>query len=91
MGQAKLRGTKDERVAAAEAVEAERQTKRDEAERIEQRRIMERWSKMTAPQKAAALERAKHEVQAQSELTAIFGSETAQALTTLSLLSKLSN
>lgn len=63
MGEARRRGTKEERASAAIAerhrVDAERQRQRDEAERIQQERAAERWRAMTPEQRETQLEQAK--------------------------------
>jgi len=57
MGQAKLRGTKEEREALAIA-------EREAIERIEQERVAEQWRKLTPKQKQARLDLASFEVMA---------------------------
>lgn len=61
MGQAKLRGSKQERVNQAVAAEQERLRKREEREMEIEAEKAERWRQMSPEEKEAALEQAKAE------------------------------
>jgi phage terminase Nu1 subunit (DNA packaging protein) len=59
MGQAKRRGTKDQRVAEALQAEQARIEAKAEKERLEEEAKAERWRQLTPEQKAQALKNAK--------------------------------
>lgn len=80
MGQARLKGTRDARVAAAEEANRKAQVARDEAEMDELQAQARRWSAMTQAQRDAALERAKREASNYGQLQEIFGHDIAMAL-----------
>lgn len=84
MGQARLRGTKEERTTRAialveQAREARRVANRDRILKLERARAA-RWAAMSEEQKAAALERAKQDVETYSELQNNFGPVVADFL-----------
>ena len=83
MGQAKLRGTREQRVADAQAGIAMAQAVRDEAERKREQARAEKWAAMTPEQKAAALERAKRDAEAYGFLSSEFGHDAARMLLTM--------
>lgn len=87
MGQARLRGTKEERTAVAvakvQAERAERQRKRDEAERAENERIAAIWREMTPEQREQALKRAKQDAENLSYLSGVFGPTLARVITSM--------
>lgn len=62
MGQAKLRGTKEQRVAAALALEQQRKAERKLREQLREQKKAERWRTLTPEQKAKELEAAQAEV-----------------------------
>jgi hypothetical protein len=73
MGQARLKGTRDERVEAA----------KDAAYRAEMHMLaarQQRWNAMTQEQRNAALARAKREASNYGQLEEIFGHDVAMAL-----------
>ena len=80
MGQAKLKGTRDQRVAAAEEANRKAQEARDAAEMDELVAQSRRWSAMSQEQRDAALERAKRQARNYGELQEIFGHDVAMAL-----------
>lgn len=80
MGQARLRGTKDERVAAAEAGIRLAQARRDAAEMEREQEKARQWAAMSQEQKDAALERAKRHARNYGELQEMFGPDIASAL-----------
>lgn len=83
MGQAKLRGTRDERVAVARAAITVAEAIRDEADRKREQARAAKWAAMTPEQKAAALEKAKREAEAYGFLSAEFGHDAARLLLTM--------
>lgn len=76
MGQAKLRGNRDQRVADARAA-AER------AEREREEMIAKRWREMTPEQREARLNKAKGEARLYGSLVGTLGHDTAMALSGL--------
>jgi hypothetical protein len=85
MGQANLRGTREERVATAvareEAIRQARAEARRKREEAQERARAERWAKMTPEEREATVERAKREAENRSYLVGTFapymGSDTA--------------
>lgn len=73
MGQAKLKGTRDERVAAAKAAN-------HAAEMHMLAARQKRWDAMTPEQREAAFARAKREARNYGELQELFGHEAAMFL-----------
>lgn len=88
MGQARLRGTFDQRQAEALAVIKARKDERDRQERERDEAIMEKWKAMTPEQQAEALERAKEEARNYGELRGMFGHDAALMLSMLSATKK---
>lgn len=84
MGQAKLRGTREQRVAEAIAERQEYLRKREEARQkaLEQRQAIaaKKWADMTPEQREAAIEKAKQEAANFGQLQEIFGFDVANAL-----------
>ena len=80
MGQARLRGTRDERVNAMLEVQREAQEQRDRDEMDELQATSRRWAAMTQEQRDAALEKAKAEARNYGQLQEIFGHDVAFAL-----------
>lgn len=74
MGQAKLRGSKQERVAQAVAAEQERLRKREEREMEIEAAKAERWRQMSPEEREAALEQAKAEAGLMGIFSNILGS-----------------
>ena len=74
MGQARLKGTRDERVAAAERA-------RYNAEMTMLAARQRRWDAMTQEERDIALSRAKREARNYGQLEDIFGHDVAMALT----------
>ena len=80
MGQAKLKGTRDERVAAAVAIQRKAQEARDAAEMDELVARSKKWALMSQAERDAALERAKREASNYGQLQEMFGHDVAGAL-----------
>ena len=80
MGQAKLRGTKEQRV--ADALEGQRLAQ-EAADRAEMEELQERsrkWAAMTPEQQDAAMKRAMHDAEAYGYLAGAFGHDAANIL-----------
>jgi hypothetical protein len=84
MGQARLRGTLEQRQAEAQAVIKAQKDERDRQERARDEAIMEKWRAMTPEQREEALERAKDEARNYGELRGMFGHDAALMLSMLS-------
>ena len=80
MGQARLRGTKDQRVDAAVKIVEARKLAADHAEMAKLREEARKWAEMTPEQQNSALERAKAEARNYGQLMDIFGPDVAAAL-----------
>ena len=76
MGQAKLRGSKEERVREAQEATQAAEQQREQAKAA-------RWAAMTPAQRDAALARAKREARNYGQLQEIFGHDVAMALSPL--------
>lgn len=72
MGQAKLRGTFEERKAAAIALAEERRKQREYIEMERERKIAEEWAKLPKEEQERRLERAKAEAIMLAELSKAF-------------------
>jgi hypothetical protein len=84
VGQARLRGTKDERTAArVEAVErarAERKAERDRIDRERNEKAAAVWATLTPEQREARLQKATQEVSQHAQLCDTFGSGVGSML-----------
>ncbi len=83
MGQARLRGTRGERVALMLEAQRKAQEAADRAEMDELKAQSRRWSAMTQEQRDAALERAKRDARNYGQLQEVFGHDVAMALAPL--------
>lgn len=81
MGQAKLRGSREQRVNAALEAQRQAQEAADRAEREEQEAIARKWAAMTPEEQQAALARAKKQAESFGALAALVGHDAASVLT----------
>lgn len=79
MGQAKLRGTREQRM--ADALEGQRlhAAKREAEDQARQRKIAAAWAKLTPEEKEARLEKAKQEIAMLGVWDELVGPELAAA------------
>lgn len=80
MGQAKLRGTPEQRQAEALEVIRRDQAERDRAEMEEAREVARQWAAMSPEERERRMEAAKAEARTYGELAGIFGHDAAMAL-----------
>lgn len=81
MGQARLRGTKEEREAAALSIKAAERAERQRKEQERERLRAERWAAMSKEERNAAFKRAQEEAAAYGGLASIMGHDAAMFLT----------
>lgn len=81
MGQARLRGTKEEREAAALAVMAEARAARERREQERERQRAEKWAAMSKEERDAAWKKAQEEAAAYGQIASIMGHDAAMLLT----------
>ena len=80
MGQARQRGTKDERVYRATTVSEERRRKAERAEMEHNLEVARQWAAKTPEEREAALEAAKREAENYGYLSSVFGHDAALML-----------
>lgn len=88
MGQAKLRGTKEARVADAEAASEQLRHERRLKEAERERAIQERWNAMTKAEQEQRLQQASEEARFYGELAADFGHDAAGLIMAVSRSAK---